>query len=163
MDRLRGRIHAMTEISTVKGWIADSLKAAGFRGRGTVWRLKGPEVQWVVHIDELPYGNRLGVDIGLDLQLATTPRRPTDCPILLHLENVPLSEGYALVEALDLDSGLAPDLRRHELEHIARRVADYLAEHLTLSAVRAAYRAGDLGAAFIHKDARATLEAGEGQ
>jgi hypothetical protein len=152
----------MTETATVKSWISDSLKAAGLRGRGSVWRMKGPEVQWVVHIDELPYGNRLGVDIGLDLQVATTPQRPTDCPVVLHLENVPLAEDYAVVASLDLDSGLAPDRRRQELESVARRLAEYLAEHLTLSAVRAAYRAGDLGAAFIHKGARAILEAGKG-
>lgn len=153
----------MTEITIVKTWISDSLKASGFRGRGSVWRMKGLDLQWVVHIDELPYGNRLGVDIGLDLQVATTPQRPTDCPVLLHLENVPLAEGYEVVAALDLDSGLVPDRRRQELESVVRELADYLAEHLTISSVRAAYRTGDLEAAFIHKDARATLNSGEGQ
>ncbi len=153
----------MIETTTVKTWISDSLKEAGLRGRGSIWRLKGPEVQWVVHIDELPYGNRLGVDIGLDLQVATTPQRPTDCPILLHLENAPLTEAYEVVPSLDLDSGLDPDRRRHELESAVRELADYLAGHLTMSAVRAAYRGGDLAAAFIHKDARAILDSGEGQ
>jgi hypothetical protein len=148
----------MTELASAKTWISGSLKAAGLRGRGSVWRLTGPDVQWVVHIDELPYGNRLGVDIGLDLQLATTPRLPTDCPVLLHLENVPVSDDFMVVTALDLDSGLAPDRRRQELESATGALADYLANHLTLTAVRDAYRAGDFRAAFIRKDARAILD-----
>jgi hypothetical protein len=152
----------MTQTATAKSWITESLKAAGFRGRGSIWRLKGPEVQWVVQVDELPYGNRLGVDIGLEMQSGTTPRRPTDCPVLLHLENIPVAKDFAVVESLDLDSGLDPDQRHHELENAARALARFLAGHLTLRAVRAAYRAGDLGPAFIRKDARVILEAGEG-
>lgn len=151
----------MNLTAAAKSWLSESLKVGGFGGRGAVWRMKGSEVQWVVHIDELPYGNRLGVDIGLELQPATTPHRPTDCPILLHLENVPVARDSAVVEALDLDSGLAPDQRRQELEDVTRALATYLTGHLTLSAVRGAYRAGDLGSAFIRKDARAILEAGE--
>lgn len=153
----------MTTTAVAKTWISGSLKAAGLRGRGSVWRLKSPEVQWVVHIDELPYGNRLGVDIGLDLQSATTPQRPTNCPILVHLENLPPAKDLSVVAALDLDSGLAPDLRREELEEATRALAGYLAGHLTLKAVRVAYSAGDFASAFIRKDARATLEAGERQ
>jgi hypothetical protein len=152
----------MTPIATAKSWISESLKTAGLRGRGSVWRMKGPEVQWVVHIDELPYGNRLGVDVGLELQTTTTPRRPTDCPVLLHLENIHIARDFAVVASLDLDSGLAPDQRRQELEGVTRALANYLTGHLTLSAVRAAYAAGDLGSAFIRKDARAILEAGDG-
>jgi hypothetical protein len=130
----------MTETTTAKTWISNSLKAAGLRGRGSVWRMRGPEVQWVVHIDELPSGNRLGVDIGLDLQSATTPQGPTDCPVLLHLENVPFAKDFAVVASLDLDTELAPDRRRQELESVTAALAAYLAEHLTLSAVRAALR-----------------------
>jgi hypothetical protein len=152
----------MTESTAAKTWISATLRTAGLQGRGSIWRMKGQEVQWVVHIDELPYGNRLGVDIGLDLQSATTPQRPTNCPVLLHLENLPAAKDFPVVESLDLDSGLAPDRRRQELEEATQALAGYLADHLTLSAVRAAYRAGDFGSAFIRKDARAILEAGEG-
>lgn len=151
----------MTELGEVKIWISQNLQAAGLRGRGAVWRLKSPEVQWVVHIDDLPYGNRLGVDIGLDLQSITTPRRPTDCPVLLHLENLPITREVKVVESLDLDSGLASDQRRQELERGVDALADYIREHLTLRAVRAAYRDGDFASAFIQKDARAVLEDGE--
>lgn len=151
----------MTTKSAAKTWISEGLKAAGLRGRGSTWRMKGQEVQWVVQIDELPYGNRLGVDIGLDLQSTSTPQRPTNCPVLFHLENLPAAKDLGVVEALDLDSGLAPDRRRHELEELTRILAGYLAEHLVLTAVRAAYRAADFGSAFIRKDARAILEGRE--
>lgn len=148
----------MTDATTTRAWIADALKRSGLRGRGDVWRLQGSEVQWVVHIDQLPYGNRLGVDIGLDLQTHSTPRRPTDCPILLHFENLPVARDFAVSMALDLDSGLDSDQRRRELEGVTRALGDYLAERLTLVAVREAYRSGDFGSAFIHKIARATLD-----
>jgi len=150
----------MTEVTTAKAWISDRLKAAGLRGRGSVWRMKGQEVQWVIHIDDLPYGHRLGVDIGLDLQSATTPQRPTDCSVLLHLENLPFAQELQVVASLDLDSGFASDRRRQELDRAIGALADYLGEHLTLSAVRSAYRSGDFASAFIRKDARAALEAG---
>jgi hypothetical protein len=152
----------MTQIAAPKTWISAALKAAGLQGRGSVWRMKGQEVQWVVHIDELPYGNRLGVDIGLDLQSSTTTQRPTNCPILLHLENLPAAKNLSVVESLDMDSGLTRDQRRLQLEEATQALAGYLADHLTLSAIRAAYRAGDFGSAFIRKDARAILEAGQG-
>lgn len=151
----------MTDPTTAKAWISDGLKAAGLHGRGSVWRMKGQEVQWVVHVDDLPYGHRLGVDIGLDLQTVTTPQRPTDCSVLLHLENLPLAQELELVASLDMDSGFASDRRSQELDRAAGALADYLGEHLTLSAVRFAYRSGDFAAAFIRKDARAILEAGE--
>ena len=151
----------MIETTTAITWIAEGLEAAGLRGRGSVWRMSGPAVEWVVHIDHVPHGNRLAVDIGLDLQSAAPPRRPTDCPVLLHLENVPVAKEFAVVESLDLDSGLTADRRRHELQSTTRALADYLTEHLTLSAARAAYRAGDFASAFVRKDARTILEADE--
>ena len=67
----------------------------------------------------------------------------------------------SVVAALDLKSGLAPELRREEIEQAIRALGDYMTSHSTLEAVRAAYHAGDFAAAFIHKDTRAILEAGE--
>lgn len=151
----------MTERSATRAWISQGLQEAGLRGRGAIWRLKGLDVQWVVHIDELPFGNRFGIDIGLDLQLVTTPRRPTDCPVLLHLENLPVARDLEVVASLDLDSGMSSDRRRQELDRATAALGDYIGEHITMGAVRAAYRNGDFASAFIHKDARAMLESGE--
>lgn len=38
----------MTEFAEVKGWIAAILKGAGFKGRGSIWRLRGAEESRVV-------------------------------------------------------------------------------------------------------------------
>ncbi len=148
----------MTTIDSVRQFVANSLEASGLRGRGAVWRLKGPEVQWIIHLDQLPYGDRLGVDIGLDLQVETAPRRPTDCPVLLHLENMPFAADLAIEMALDLNSGMEPDRRRKELTAAGQAVGTYLAAHVTIDQVKDAFRAGDFRSGFIHKDARAFLE-----
>lgn len=150
----------MTDKVTARTWISDRLNAGGMSGRGSVWRARGEDVQWVVHIDELPFGNRLGIDIGLDLQPAPAPRRPTDCPVLLHLENMPFAQEVEVVASLDLDSGLSADSRHRQLEKAADELACYLTGHLTMSAVRHAYSSGQFAAAFIRKDARTALEAG---
>jgi hypothetical protein len=151
----------MINTKTARTWIGDELTSAGLRRHGAVWRLQGADVQWVVHIDRLPFGHRLGVDIGLDLRADSAAGRPTDCPILLHLENVSAIQDVPVVAALDLDSGLDDDERRRELGAAVRAVAFYLREHLTLSSVREAYVRGDFTSAFIHKDARTVLEGGE--
>jgi hypothetical protein len=158
-DRSRGRAQAMTDTVTARTWIADVLRDSGLQGRGSVWRLKGSDVQWIVHIDQLPYGNRLGVDVGLDLQTQSTPRLPTDCPILLHLENLPVARDFSVSMALDLDSVLDADQRRQQLVGAVRALGAYASERLSIAAVREAYGSGDFSSAFIDKDARAALEA----
>jgi len=149
----------MIDIATLKAWLGDSLKAAGLRGRGAVWRMEGVDVQYVVHIDRPPYGKRLAVEIGLDLQSAVQRPRATDCQIVLYLEFLPFARRSEVAEALDLDSNLAPEQRRRELDDAVAGLGRYLADHVTLAAVRAAYRAGDFRAGFVHKDARKVLEA----
>ncbi len=148
----------MTEMTTARTQIADALRDSGLLGRGSVWRLKGPDVQWVIHIDQLPYGNRLAVDIGLDLQTESTPRRPTDCPILLHLENLPVARDTEVSMALDLDSHIADDQRARDLEAAALALGHYLNDRATLASVRDAYRSGEFGSGFIRKDIRTVLE-----
>lgn len=152
----------MTNASSAGSWIVGALREAGYRGRGSVWRLTGAGIQWVVHVDRLSHSNRLGVDIGLDLQIETLPRRPTDCPILLHLENLPPARELPVSMLLDLDSTVGSRQRRHELERLGRTLGRYTYERRTLPAVRAAYRAGDVDSGFVHKDARSVLEGGEG-
>lgn len=135
-----------------------ALRASGFAGRGAIWRLSGPDVQWTVHIDRLPYGQRLGIDIGLDLDADPAPKRPTDCPILLHLENLKPFDKGRVVEALDLSSSLDDERRAAVLEESMVTLGRYLAERLTLEAIRASFRAGEFESGFVHKDARAALE-----
>ena len=51
---------------------------------------EGSDVQWIVRVDHPPFGGWVGVDIGLYLQVDTTLQRPTDCVVLLHLEDLGL-------------------------------------------------------------------------
>lgn len=149
----------MMDLEVVRDVIARSLRAAGFAGRGDVWRLRGSEVQWVVRIDHPPYGHRLGVDIGLDLQTDSTPVGPTSCPILMHLENLIEADRSAVIEALDLASPLNDSRRIGKLEAAVHALSEYLGQRLTFASVRQAYGAGEFASAFIHKDARSLLEA----
>jgi hypothetical protein len=109
----------MMTIEATRDVIATSLRRTGLAGRGSVWRRRGSDVQWVVHIDQLPYGHRLGIDIGLDLQTESTPARPTDCAILLHVENLGIVDQSLILQALDLDSSIADADRREALEGAA--------------------------------------------
>jgi hypothetical protein len=143
---------------TARQLIGETLKARGLRGRGSLWRYLGPDVQWIIHIDELPYGQRLGIDVGLDLQAVEMRRMPTECPILLHLENMPLAADLDVFASLDLDSNLTADARIGNLTAALDALIDYVSRHQTLEQVREAYRAGDFRSAFIHKDTRASLE-----
>jgi len=148
----------MTDISDLKIWVANTFRSAGILGRGNVWRLKGRGVQWVVHLDKAPCTGRLGVDIGLDLQSETTPRLPTDCPILTHLENMPFAGGFETTSAFDLRSPLSPDRRRAEVEGVVGELARYVLNRATLNDVRAAYFEGEFDSAFVLKEARELLE-----
>ena len=129
--------------------------------RGSVWRRRGSDVQWVVHIDQLPYGHRLGIDIGLDLQTESTPARPTDCAILLHVENLGIVDQSLILQALDLDSSIPDADRREALEGAASALGEYIAARLGLDAVRDAYRYQEFNSGFIRKDARESLESAE--
>lgn len=148
----------MTTRQSTRDTIANALRSTGFTGRGSVWRRRGSGVQWVVHIDQLPYGNRLGIDVGIGLQTDATPRLPTDCPIMLGLENLHLIDGSLVLQALDVDSSLADGDRQDVLEGAVTTLGEYIAERLSFAAIQDAYRAGDFNSAFVHKDARAVLE-----
>lgn len=157
MDRLRGRVQAMTSAADVKNWAAAVFQGCGLRGRGSIWRLRGSEVQWVIHIDQLPFGERLGVDVGLDLQTDSTPRRPTDCGILLHLENLPFATDLWVARAMDLGSDLDEEHCRQDVDNALRALGEYIAARGTLDEVRSSYRKGDFRSGLIRKDARELL------
>ncbi len=140
--------------------IGDSLKRSGFQGRGSVWRLKGSDVQWIVQVERPRFGSWVAVDIGLDLQTDTTPHRPTDCVVLLHLENLGLMDDLSLRMALELDSRMNDDDRLRVLDEAAAALSAYLHHHRSFARVVAAYRDGHFRAGAIHQDARALLDHG---
>lgn len=161
MDCLRGRVQAVTDLSAIRKWIAATAEASGLTGRASVWRLVGPEVQWVMRIDRPPYGQRLAIDVGLDLQTDTEPKEPQDCPIMIGLENLAVADEFWLNRALDLSSNLSDDERRRDIEGAVRALANYMSERTTLESVRAAYARGEFRAGFVHKDVRSILERDE--
>jgi hypothetical protein len=85
---------------------------------------------------------------------------PTDCPILLHLENIPLSDGVErteIVRSLDLDVDMPDEERRSTIERIGSVLGAFVRSHATLQDLRDAYAEGALASAFIRKDARTLL------
>lgn len=148
----------MIEMQIVRTKIVDELKRAGLSGRGSTWRLIGEGVQWVVSIERLPFGSRLGVDVGLDLQTETKPSRANDCAIVIPFEGLPIVEYSDAMRAFDLESTLDWETRLRYLEQEISALGEYLAERSTFEAVRAAYRADEFEHGFVHKDARARLE-----
>jgi len=141
--------------------LREALASHAMTNRGSVWQHSGPEVHWVLHLDRLPHGNRLAIDVGAALIDGTgrLPARATDCPLVMHAENMALGDAPAVMPVVDLDSSLADEDRRVDLERIARALGVYVADRGTLDALRRAYRAGELRSAFIDKAVREVLEA----
>jgi hypothetical protein len=91
---------------------------------------------------------------------STAPLSPTDCPILLHLENIPLSDGVEraeIVRSLDLDADVPDEDRRWAIERVGFVLGTFVQAHGALQDLRTAYAEGVLASAFIHKDARTLL------
>lgn len=149
----------MTQVDETRRLIAGLLREMGFKGRGALWRLAGSEVGWIVRLERPPYGTRLVLEIGADTQLDNMERRPTDCALVLYLDNLALVKDLAVVEALDFESRMDTEVRQSVIEEAVQALAGYLTEHLTFASLQDAYRAGDFQSAFIHKDLRRRLEA----
>jgi hypothetical protein len=133
------------------------LRERGLTGRGRTFRTVGSDIQWVVHLDKIPRSQRLSVDIGLDLQIETTPQLPTDCPVVVGLENLPGVDGSRVLRVFDADQLVDEGDRRHEVLHAMSACADFVLGRLSLAEVRAAYGEGAFASAFIDKNARALL------
>jgi hypothetical protein len=155
----------MTTASLMGSVLGDALKAASLRGRGHRWRTRRDELTWIVELDALPHGRRLGIDIGVWFKVLgqAEPARATDCPVLLHVENLPLDvdlDRADIIQSLDLDSSLDEDERAQAVRRLGAGLAGYISNRGSLDALREAYRRGDLRSAFIRKDARSVLEGG---
>ena len=155
----------MIEYSDVRNALDSGLRAseAGLVGSGSTWRVSTPQLIWILHLDRLPYGHQFGVDLGVHIKGlggSTASLRPTDCPILLHLENIPLSDGLErteIVRSLDLDADMPDEDRRLTIERVGSVLGAFVQSHGTLQDLRTAYAEGALASAFIRKDARTLL------
>jgi hypothetical protein len=150
----------VTTREAVGNALSAGLATAGIRGRGNTWRLKGEEVAWVVHLDRLPHGDRVAIDVGCTVDpVANSPRRASDCPIVFHAENMTLRSGLDVVELLDLESSISESTRLADVSRLGETLAQYIGHRQTLAALRAAYAAGEFRSAFISREARESLEA----
>lgn len=155
----------MTEYRDVRSAFDSGLRASGsgLVGRGSTWRVSTPQLIWVLKLDRLPYGNQYGVDLGVHIEElggSTSSLIPTDCPILLHLENIPLGDGLErteIVRSLDLDADMPDEDRRSTIQRIGAQLGAFVRSHGTLQDLRTAYAEGALASAFIRKDAKALL------
>jgi hypothetical protein len=154
----------MTIGSQVSSVLGDALTTASLKGSRHQWRARGDEIIWIVELDELPHGRQLGIDIGVWLKVlgSAEPARATDCPVLVHIENLPLLDvdRAVILQSLDLDSSMGEAERTDAVRRLGEGLARYIRGCRSLPELRQAYRRGDLTSAFIQKDARGVLEAG---
>src|SRR5437879_3555614 len=75
---------------------------AGFVRHAGGWTRKAGDLLWIVQLDRSPYGQRFSIDIGVALigdSGEPVPTEANDCPILMHLENLPLTGGRQIRDA----------------------------------------------------------------
>ena len=137
--------------------LAPTLKAAGMRKRRYWWYWTGEEVTWAFHIDKLPYGNRIG------LNLMCAPLAPGfETPATLKSDDYPLyfflsgweiapDVGVELLEDLGWER-LGDEERRELLTRLAHMLVDYMRAHSTAESLVRAYAAGEYREAFIRKE-----------
>jgi hypothetical protein len=156
----------MTDDLDVGALLSGWLNARGIKGSSRRWRTGAGEVVWIVELDRIPHGKRVGVDVGMWLTAIAEGdvSRAGACPVVIHLENMALDsevDRSLVIKALDLESELSADERVGTLEETVEALADYVENHRTLLDVIAAYKTGDFESAFIRRDARDLLESGK--
>jgi hypothetical protein len=165
MDSLRGRVFAMMDITDVSSILAEVFHSKGLAGRGRCWSLRFDGIKWIICLDRLTYGQRLGIDIGLWIAAlgGDEPVVATHCPVLCHadtlLPRIGGPDQLDIVRALELDADIDNRERIRVIRQLCEVLAGYVGECQTLDSVRAAYRRGDFAAAAIRKDARILLDA----
>ena len=141
----------------VAAHLAPTLKTAGMRKRRYWWYWTGEEVTWAFHIDKLPYGNRIG------LNLMCAPLAPGfETPATLKSDDYPLAPFLANWEiGPDVDVGMLEDLgwerlgdeeRRELLTRFAHMLVDYMRAHSTAESLVRAYAAGEYCGSFVLKE-----------
>lgn len=138
--------------------LAEEFAQAGLRGRGNFWRLSSPETHWVVHLDRLPYGNRFGLELGLNLSMEKRSPPLKDCELILYVEQLPLGVDFDPAWVLDLNRPPSPVHVDH-VRTLAKAVSAYVLGATTLATVRAKFQAGEFRTCFITRDGARILAA----
>lgn len=154
----------MIDAKKVNSLLAEVFHSRGLVGQGHCWSLRFDTIKWIICLDRLPYGQRLGIDIGLWLAAlgGDEPVVATHCPVLCHadtlLPRIGGLEKHEIVKALDLDGAVPDNERLRAIQQICDVIASYVTGCQTLDSARVAYRRGDFTAAALRKDARTLLD-----
>jgi hypothetical protein len=147
--------------------LREEMKKAGFVKRARTWVRGTSELLWIAQLDKSPYAERFSLDIGAALlrdSAGSPPVKAGDCPILMHLENLPLAISRQLSDArfsdfrsavvigFDLASKMEDKERERLIMSVIEALGKYIGEISTVRDLRARYRAGDLDSAFVRKD-----------
>lgn len=149
----------MVTIRDLRRWVTSVLDGQGLEGQNSSWRLIGDEVQWVLLLDGR--ANYLEILIGVDLQVTTRPRAPNHCAIylpLMNLRGIFTLEEENYRDGFNLNIEMDRSLRQEKVTSVVERGIAYMKEHMEATAIRAAYKAGDLRSAIILRDVRTFLE-----
>jgi hypothetical protein len=133
----------MATVDDIKRWAGQALREVGFRGRRTRFHRQGPDLQWLVDLDRPPYGDRIEVEIGLELQTDTRPTSAIYCGSVLYLDQLPFSDTTAIWRTFDARSDLPDDRRQEEIVAAIHALGEYIDAHNTVGDIRAAYDRGD--------------------
>jgi hypothetical protein len=152
--------------------LRDEMAKAGFVKQARAWLRRTNELLWIVQLDRSPYGQRFSLDIGASLPQSSgisPPVKAGDCPILMHLENLPLVASRQIRDArfsdfrsavtigFDLAYDMENEERRQLIRSIIEALGKYISEIEEVRDLRVRYQAGDLNSAFIRKDVRQLL------
>jgi hypothetical protein len=172
MDCHRGCVQAVITSYELHALLKEEMAKVGFVKQGRTWLRSTAELLWLVQLDRSPYGQRFSLDIGVALlknSKDAAPAKAGDCPILVHLENLPLAARRqahdarfndfrsAVIQGFDLSYDLENEEQRQPITSVIGALGKYISEIDDIRGLRARYQAGDLKSAFIRKDMRQLL------
>lgn len=146
--------------------INDALKAGGFKRHGKSWILAGTDVAWIFTVEKSPHSHRYSLLMGVDLYSRSGTQRPQNanyCSMRFSGESQAAFMGldrYEFRHAFDLDFDLDDQTRESDVHRIMTAASTYASARLDTSALEQSYSANEFSSGFVHREARAMLEAG---
>src|ERR1700753_3331442 len=86
----------------LRALLREEMAKAGFVKHAKAWFRSVGELIWLVQLDRSPHGQRYSIDIGVFIpgdSSGAVPDKAGDCPILMHLENLPLTASRQIEDA----------------------------------------------------------------
>jgi hypothetical protein len=172
---MRWGVEDMTTSRDLRALLTEVLAKHGFTGDGRIWTRRTPGLRWIVELDRSPYAEKFSIEIGASLPRLVTgaePVRASFCPLLVHLENLPLADPAevpdprladfrtAVIAGLDLTADMSDEARTALVTSIAETLGTYLQRVSTEDDLRAQYRAGHFRSAALEKGFRRVLDPG---